>query len=166
MMAAEVPNTTQPPPSKGSWEWFFRIPGLVLGQLGYISVYGYPGVFVGTFLSLVGACVGRPYSELPLWMFFGITLHLAFLSYWLQPERILERKFKLWDQMGGSRNHHARPAQRMEKRATGVVRRGNAPIPPACWTIAAAHTRGHRRGPTSRRNLEANHRDSIRFPVG
>jgi hypothetical protein len=96
MTHAEVP-TAQPPPDKGSWEWILKAPGHILGQFGFISVYGYPAILVGSFLVLGAAIAGRPYAELPLWMFFGIALYLPFLGYYLQPERIVERKFKLWD---------------------------------------------------------------------
>jgi hypothetical protein len=91
-----VPSA-QPPPDKGSREWLARVPGLILGQLGFISVYGYPGVLLGALLALGGACLGRPYAELPLWLFVGIALYIASLSYYLRPDKIVERKFKLWD---------------------------------------------------------------------
>jgi hypothetical protein len=97
MTHAEVP-TAQPPPDKGSWDWILKAPGHILGQFGFISIYGYPAILVGSFLVLGAAIAGRPYAELPLWMFFGIALYLPFLGYYLQPERIVERKFKLWDQ--------------------------------------------------------------------
>jgi hypothetical protein len=95
-MPAEVPNV-QSPPDKVSWEWLLRVPGLILGQLGYISVYGYPGVFLGAIVTLLGAYLGRPYGELPFWMFLGIAAYLPGLAYYLRPDKIVERNFKLWD---------------------------------------------------------------------
>ena len=96
MTHAEVP-TAQPPPNKDSWNWKTLAPGWMLGQLGFITVYGHPAVLVGALLALGGSIAGRPYAELPLWMFAGIAMYLPFLGYYLRPEKIVERKHKLWD---------------------------------------------------------------------
>jgi hypothetical protein len=96
MMHDEVPG---PPRAadKGWWEWIFRVPGLILGQWGYISVYGFPSVTLGAFLAYAGVLVGRPFAEIPLLMLVGMAAYLPFLSYYFRPEEIVERKFKQWD---------------------------------------------------------------------
>ncbi len=95
-MHAEV-RTAQPPPDRDSSGWLFRIPGLILGQLGFISVYGQFGVLLGVLSATIAICLGRPHAEAPLWLFLGIAVYLPGLAWYLQPERIVERKFKLWD---------------------------------------------------------------------
>jgi hypothetical protein len=79
------------------WEWIFRVPGLILGQWGYISVYGFPSVTLGAFLAYAGVVLGRPLAEFPLLMLVGMAAYLPFLSYYFRPEKIVARKFKLWD---------------------------------------------------------------------
>ena len=105
MTHAEVP-TAQPPPDKGSWEWILKAPGHILGQFGFISVYGYPAILVGSFLVLGAAIAGRPYAELPL---MDVFRHRALpaISWLLSSARENRRtEIQALGSMGEPKNHH------------------------------------------------------------
>jgi hypothetical protein len=96
MMHGEVPGGPRLP-DKVSPGSLARTAGNIIGQLQYISTYGSPAVAVGAISACAAAIAGRPMFESSLWMFFGIALYLPFLSYYLRPQKIVERNFKLWD---------------------------------------------------------------------
>src|SRR4051794_23783115 len=87
-----------PPPSgRSGWEWIFQVPRLILGQLAYVTVYGSPGVAVGSVLGYLGILCGRPLGEFPLLMLVGIAVYLPVLAYYFTPDRIYERRSRKWD---------------------------------------------------------------------
>ncbi len=96
-MHDEVPSVPRDPSSSHWSEWVPRVPGLILGQWGYISTYGLPSVTIGFFFAYLTLLAGRPMAEFPIAVFVGMSAWLPFLAYFFNLEKVVERKFQRWD---------------------------------------------------------------------
>jgi hypothetical protein len=95
-MHDEVPAAR--PESGRQWaEWIFNVPGLVLRQWAYISIYLLPSVTIGAVFAYAMTLYGRPMVEIPIAMFVGMSSYLPFVTWYFRPEMVVERKSKLWD---------------------------------------------------------------------
>jgi hypothetical protein len=97
-MPAEAPGP-QATPDKSWWDWALQVPRLILGQLSYVTVYSFPGVALGAVLFYASLFLGRPIHEFPVPMLVGISISMAVAAYRQQPDRVLERKTKRWDEL-------------------------------------------------------------------
>jgi hypothetical protein len=95
-MHGEVPDT-RPETGRQWFEWIVSVPGLILSQLAYISIYHLPSVTIGAVFAYAMMLYRRPMAEFQVAMLVGMSTWLLVVFWLFRPARVVERYSKQWD---------------------------------------------------------------------
>ena len=83
-------------PERRATHWL-RFVESTLGLLGSASLQGAVCLSSGAILAAAGVLLGRSWSDLSLLFFLGMAMPLWPLRVYFSAERIVRRRFALWD---------------------------------------------------------------------